>query len=132
MIGTASAANHEALRELGAAELIDYSEQDFVEALGDSHPGGVDAVLDLVGGDALERSPEVLTDGGRIASVSQPAENVRYVFVRPDSGQLAHLGSLADSGELNVSLAETLPSRRPPARTSCSSRAASRARSPSR
>jgi len=108
VIGTASAANHEALRELGAAELIDYSEQDFVEALGDSHPGGVDAVLDLVGGDALERSPEVLADGGRIASVSQPAENVRYVFVRPDSGQLAQLGSLADSGKLKVSLAETL------------------------
>jgi len=108
VIGTASAANHDAVRELGAADLIDYSEQDVVKAVRDSHPGGVDAVLDLVGGEALERSPEVLGDGGRIASVSQPAEKVRYLFVRPDSGQLAHLGSLADSGELKVSLAETL------------------------
>ncbi len=108
VIGTASAANHDAVRELGAAEVIDYSDQDFVDRVRISYPGGVDAVLDLVGGDTLERSAEVLADGGRIASVRQPGENVGYLFARPDSGQLAHLGSLADSGQLEVSLAETL------------------------
>ncbi|MDQ3720198.1 MAG: NADP-dependent oxidoreductase [Actinomycetota bacterium] len=108
VIGTARAANHDAVRDLGAAEVIDYSEQDVADVVRASHPAGVDAVLDLVGGEALERSPELLADGGRIASVSQPAENVRYLFVRPDSQQLAHLGSLADSGQLRVSLAETL------------------------
>ncbi len=62
VIGTASEANHEALRAFGA-EPVEYGEglADRVRALA---PGGVDVVVDFVGG-VLETTLAVLKEGGR-------------------------------------------------------------------
>ena len=118
VIATASAANHDFLRDLGAADAIDYNERDFADAVCESHPDGVDHVLDLVGGDTLERSAAVLRPRGRAASVLVPqgpgalAENdidFSYVFVRPDAGQLTAIAGLVDEGEVRVQVQEALP-----------------------
>jgi NADPH2:quinone reductase len=115
-IGTASAANHDYLRELGAVECIDYREQDVVEAVRAAHPDGVDAVFDLVGGEALARSVELLRRGGRVVSVSEPPDpaafeqqgvSASYVFVLPDGDELRALAALAETGELRVNLEQT-------------------------
>ena len=107
VIGTASAANLDRVRSLGAAEALDYAAGPVSEQL--SEP--VDAVLDLVGGDALADAPRQVKDPSRIASVIE-ADTVlelggRYVFVRPDRDGLAALTELVEDGRLRVDVAET-------------------------
>lgn len=64
VIATASARNHDYLRELGADEVIDYTRTRFEDVVKD-----VDVVIDTVDGDTLTRSPAVLRDGGRLVSL---------------------------------------------------------------
>jgi NADPH:quinone reductase-like Zn-dependent oxidoreductase len=45
IIATASARNHAYLYELGASEVIDYTQTDMVAAVRATHPEGIDAVL---------------------------------------------------------------------------------------
>ena len=57
--------------ELGAANAINYREQDFAEAVKDITGGrGVDIVLDMVGGDYLARNLACLKDDGRHVSIA--------------------------------------------------------------
>ncbi|NRG41874.1 NAD(P)H-quinone oxidoreductase [Rathayibacter sp. VKM Ac-2835] len=59
----------DACRALGADILIDYREQDFVERIAVETDGGVDVILDPVGGDYLARDVEALALGGRIVFI---------------------------------------------------------------
>ena len=65
VITTASAANHDYVRALGADEVIDYRSQDFARLV-----SGCDAVFDTVGGEVTARSFAVLRPGGRLASIA--------------------------------------------------------------
>jgi NADPH:quinone reductase-like Zn-dependent oxidoreductase len=111
VIGTASTANHDFLRSLGAEPVV-YGDglSDRVRGLA---PDGVDAVLDFVGGDALAISPEVVKRADRIVSVVDGATAVGFggmwVFVRPDPEGLARLAALMDSGKLRADIARTFP-----------------------
>ena len=70
------------------------------------------AALDLVGGDALTVTPDLLAPQGRWASVvdaSVRERGGRYVFVRPDPHDLSALAGLADDGRLTVAVAKTFP-----------------------
>ena len=111
VIGTASEANHDHLRALGA-EPVAYGEG-LVERVRSVAPEGVTAVLDLVGGEALDASPQLLREGGRLASVVDPGRvqklGGRYWFVRPDAGDLAVLCGLVDEGRLAVHVERTFP-----------------------
>ena len=112
VVGTASPKNHEMLRSLGVSEVIDYNDGPVSKQL--SAP--VDAVLDLVGGDALEDAPRQTDDSSRIVSIVD-AQTVlglggRYVFVRPEREHLDALAALADEGKLRVDVAEKLPLER--------------------
>lgn len=61
----------DALRELGAAEVICFHDTDFVEACATLTQGrGVDVVLDIVGGDYVRRNLQALAFGGRHVSLS--------------------------------------------------------------
>jgi NADPH:quinone reductase-like Zn-dependent oxidoreductase len=56
-------------RRLGAEEVYDSQAADVISALHADHPGGVDAVLDLVSGpDPIRRDAEVIQPGGRLVS----------------------------------------------------------------
>ncbi|WP_426243559.1 NADP-dependent oxidoreductase [Nocardioides sp. LHG3406-4] len=107
VIGTASAANHEWLKELGADEVLDYAAGPISEQLDDR----VDAVVDLIGGDALEDAPNQVRDGSRVVSVIDAdrvlGQGGHYVFVRPSRENLAALTELVESGQLKVAVAET-------------------------
>jgi len=118
VIATASAANHDYVKSLGADQVIDYTQRDFVEVIRSQHPEGIDRVFDTVGGDVQTRSADALRIGGRLISIlaftreeelRAKGVDCRYVFVRPEGGHLARLAKLADAGKLKVTLAATLP-----------------------
>jgi NADPH:quinone reductase-like Zn-dependent oxidoreductase len=118
VIATGSERNHEFLRSIGAAETIDYNAVDFVDAVRQSHPDGVDAVADFAGGDTLDRSVAVLRHHGRASSILVPAApdsfaerqiEFHYVFVRPDAAQLIEIAALIDAGDVRVQVSEELP-----------------------
>ncbi|MEB3368966.1 NADP-dependent oxidoreductase [Saccharopolyspora mangrovi] len=133
---TARAENAEALRELGADEVIDYRTTEFTDVLAD-----YDVVLDSLGGANLEKSLTVLKPGGLAISVVGPPDpafaaqlgrpvvkpvlallsrkirkqaeklGVRYsfFFMRANGAQLAELARLYDNGTLRPVLDRTFP-----------------------
>ncbi|MNS22158.1 Zinc-type alcohol dehydrogenase-like protein [compost metagenome] len=66
---TASAANADLVRSLGADVVIDYKTEDFAQAL-----SGYDVVLNSLDAETLERSVEVLKPGGKLISISGPPD----------------------------------------------------------
>lgn len=60
---------------LGAEEVYDTKAVEVIGALRASHPGGVDAVLDLINGkDAIRRDAEILKAGGDLVSTLYAAD----------------------------------------------------------
>ncbi len=106
VITTASAANIDYLRGLGADEIIDYNAQDFTEIVSEC-----DAVFETVGGDVAQRSFAVLKPGGRaafIASGPQSPESPRddVQSLRPAVGRdrphLERIVDLFEAGAIRV------------------------------
>ena len=127
---TASAANADLVRRLGADVVIDYKTQDFSELL-----SGYDVVLNSLDGKTLEQSLKVLKPGGKLISISGPPDpafakvqglnpvirlvlrlmsaGIRrkakrrgvaysFLFMHADGGQLGKLGALIDQGSLQA------------------------------
>lgn len=118
VIATASAANHDYVRSLGAHQVIDYQQDDFVAAVRRAVPDGVDVAYDTVGGDVQQRSALAVRKGGVLVSILAFADEAavrangvepRYVFVAPNAGQLKRLAQLIERGKLKVHLAARLP-----------------------
>ncbi|MEU6928832.1 NADP-dependent oxidoreductase [Streptomyces sp. NPDC046385] len=110
VIGTASPANHAFLRELGA-EPVAYG-PGLADRVRELAPGGVDAALDFVGGEAVDVSVELLASAARLASVADHRAaglGGHYVWVRPDGAGLTTLAALADEGRLTVPVEKVLP-----------------------
>ena len=106
VITTASAANHDYLRKLGADQIIDYRTQDFTKIV-----AGCDAVFDTVGGDTVKGSFAVLRPGGRAAFIgSGPTAPVPprndVVSLRPkvgrDRAHLERIVALVTGGAVRV------------------------------
>ncbi len=100
-------------RSLGADVVIDYTKEDYVEAIVRETGGhGVDVVFDTIGGDTLTRSPDVLAQLGRVVSIVDIAipqnliqawgKNASYhfVFTRQNRGKLDELSALIERGQL--------------------------------
>ena len=116
VIGTASAAKHDLLVELGVDEAVDYRSQKFEDVV---EP--VDVVYDLIGGDVAERSLDVLRpDGIQISLPSAAAaaaveagkargRNAVGMMVEPDGDGLEELAALVRGGGLRVLVDETFP-----------------------
>lgn len=140
---TASAANADFVRGLGADVVIDYRQEDFSEML-----TGYDLVLDSLGGENLEKSLRILRPGGLAIGIAGPPDpafarrrgmnpvlrlaigtlsrkirrqakklGVRYefLFMRADGEQLAEVGALVDRGVLRSVIARTYPFEELPA-----------------
>lgn len=107
VISTASAANHDYVRSLGADQLIDYRTQDFTQLV-----SGCDAVFDTVGGDVTARSFAVLRPGGRIASVAagaRPPGNTLRPSVERRRSHLDRVSRLLTAGALRLPEIKTFP-----------------------
>lgn len=67
VVVTASSGKHEACRQLGASETIDYRTEDFAERLADITGGrGADVIVDFVGAPYFERNVQSLSVDGRL------------------------------------------------------------------
>jgi putative PIG3 family NAD(P)H quinone oxidoreductase len=73
-----------ACERLGAARAVDYHHDDFVEAIRKATGGeGVDVVLDIVGGDYLQRNLACLRMNGRLVQIGLMSESKSTVDLRP-------------------------------------------------
>jgi NADPH:quinone reductase-like Zn-dependent oxidoreductase len=81
VITTTSAANADYVRGLGADEVIDYTAQDFTNAV-----SNCDAVFDTVGGAVAQKSFAVLKPGGRAAFIASGPQ-----APKPDRGDVTAL-----------------------------------------
>jgi NADPH:quinone reductase-like Zn-dependent oxidoreductase len=113
VIATASTANQDFLKQLGADVAIDYTKQKFEDVAKD-----VDVVLDSIGRDTLARSYGVVKKGGIIVSlVARPKESelekhgIRgaALSVEPNSEELAEIGKLIDDKKIKVIVSQTFP-----------------------
>jgi NADPH:quinone reductase-like Zn-dependent oxidoreductase len=122
VITTARARDHEFVRSLGADETIDFTTEDYVEAVARLTGGeGVNVVFDTIGGDALTRSPLALAELGRVVSLVDVAQSqnlieawgknaaYHFVFTRQNRGKLDSLTRLVERGLVKPVLGATLP-----------------------
>jgi NADPH:quinone reductase-like Zn-dependent oxidoreductase len=113
VIATASTANQDFLKQLGADVAIDYTKQKFEDVA-----KNVDVVLDSIGRDTLARSYGVVKKGGIIVSlVARPDQfelekhEIRgdALSVDPNSEELAEIGKLIDDKKIKVIVSQTFP-----------------------
>jgi NADPH:quinone reductase-like Zn-dependent oxidoreductase len=112
VIATASAANLDLVRRLGADEVIDYNAARFEDELQD-----LDVVLDTVGGEITDRSWGVLRPGGMLVVIAgtPDTDTASARGVRTSGTQapevtrpiLAKLAGLVESGDLDPQVGAT-------------------------
>jgi NADPH:quinone reductase len=103
-----SAEKCEACRRLGADVAVNYKEEDFVAATKAATDGkGADVVLDMVGGDYIERNYEAAAVEGRVVQIAfQGSPKATVDFRRIMLKRLTHTGStlrarsVADKGAI--------------------------------
>jgi NADPH:quinone reductase-like Zn-dependent oxidoreductase len=134
---TASAANLDFVRELGADTAIDYRSQDFEELL-----SGYDLVLDSLGGENLKKSLRVLKPGGKAIGIAGPPDpafargaglnpvvrliitglsagirrrakklgvSYEFLFMRASGDQLRKITALIDDGAMHPVVGQVFP-----------------------
>jgi NADPH:quinone reductase-like Zn-dependent oxidoreductase len=113
VVATASAQDIGFVRCLGAATVIDHRAERFEAVARD-----IDAVVDLVGGEAQSRSFAVLKRGGRLVSaVSEPdaalagqaGVKAGFFLVDVTTERLRPIAELLGSGKLRVTVGSVLP-----------------------
>jgi NADPH:quinone reductase-like Zn-dependent oxidoreductase len=116
VITTASFRNHSFVKSLGADEAIDYTSMPFEEAT-----GGIDVVLDALGGDYIDRSLKTMNPGATIVSlpssrntqVAAKAEALGMkgisMMVKSNGRDMQALARLLESGEIKSHIAQIFP-----------------------
>ncbi|PZR72813.1 MAG: NADPH:quinone reductase [Chthoniobacterales bacterium] len=113
VIATASTANQDLLKQLGADVAIDYTTTKFEDVAKD-----VDVVLDPIGRDTLARSYAVVKKGGIIATLVQradPAQLEKYgiravsIFSKSDAKELAEITKLIEEKKIKPVVTQVLP-----------------------
>ena len=113
VIATASTANQDLLKQLGADETVDYTKARFEDIAKD-----VDAVLDPVGKETLARSYDVVKKGGIVMSLVARPDPVELkkrgirgagISVHPDVDDLTEIAHLIDAGKVKPIVTEVLP-----------------------
>jgi NADPH:quinone reductase-like Zn-dependent oxidoreductase len=111
VIATASAANAEFVKRLGADEVIDYAMSRF-----ENDVTNVDIVFDAVGGDTVDRSWAVLKPSGRMITIAAGSEattdqRVKDAFfvVEPSQKQLVEVAVLLEAGTLKAFVGAVVP-----------------------
>ncbi|MGD0304564.1 MAG: NADP-dependent oxidoreductase [Candidatus Acidiferrales bacterium] len=113
VIAVASGKDSEFVRSLGADAVVDHKKQKFEDVA-----RNVDAVLDMVGGDVLDRSMHVLKpDGVAVTVFSPPAEELKrkygsrivFFLVEVTTERLNRITAMFDAGKLKTDVGTVLP-----------------------
>lgn len=112
VIATSSGGNADYVRSLGADEVINYQTTKFEDVVKD-----VDAVIDTVGGELIQRSLHVIRSGGKfvtIAGMVDPeAGAARDILAtsarRADASKLQQISELLQSKKLKSEVGKTFP-----------------------
>jgi NADPH:quinone reductase-like Zn-dependent oxidoreductase len=112
VIGTASGAEVERVKALGADEVIDYKTQDFTQLVHEA-----DVVADLVGGETQAKSFSVLKKGGKLISIVMPPSQelaaqhevtAQFVSSAPSHVKLDFCKPFILDGKIKPQIAETM------------------------
>ena len=107
VLTTARAGDSDYVLSLGADVAIDYESEDFVAVARGHFPDGLDLVVDMIGGETLERGYQTLRKGGRMALlVGQPdpaldqqfGVHSEFVLTVPNAERLAELSATVAAG----------------------------------
>lgn len=118
VIATATPGDEDYVRSLGAEEVVDYTSGDPIAEVRRRHPGGIDAVIDLIStGEKLLAVAAAIRDGGTLVSpLFGPDQSafpkgvtIHYIQMKPEAGDLDELGKRAASGQLHVEIGKTYP-----------------------
>jgi NADPH:quinone reductase-like Zn-dependent oxidoreductase len=110
IIGTGRERDRERVLEAGAELFVDLETERFEDVAGQ-----VDVVLDLIGGEILDRSVAVVAPGGTLVSVAAPPKisppdgRAIYFVVEPNRDQLAGLARLLQRGRLTPPVGAVRP-----------------------
>src|SRR6058998_2259702 len=113
VIATASTANQDLLKQLGADVAVDYTKQKFEEIAHD-----VDVVLDPVGRDTLARSYSVVKKDGIVVTIVARCDEAELkkheirgasLSSHPDAIELAEITKLNDDGKIKPIVTQVLP-----------------------
>ena len=111
VLAVAGERNEAYVRSLGAHAFVDYRDGDWVQAVRERFPAGVDVVLNCWGGEMKRRSPEVVRDGGRMVWITgdeqagPPMERLiagAYSGGLPRRDTLDAITRLVDAGRLRL------------------------------
>jgi len=118
VLTTVREANFEFVRSLGADVIIDYQNEDYVDAtMRETGGRGVDVMFDTIGGNTLSRSPDTLAQLGRVVTIvdtNHPQNLIQawgknasyhFVFTRQNRGKLDELSALIEHGQLQPHIA---------------------------
>lgn len=109
VVGTASEANYDFVKELGADEFVDYEQEKFEDVVKDA-----DVVFDAVGGDNPLRSVNTLKEGGRLIAIAggitdevkRLAENRKIkawpYLVRSNGDDMEQIAELMEAGTIKA------------------------------
>ncbi|HXA43266.1 MAG TPA: NADP-dependent oxidoreductase [Candidatus Solibacter sp.] len=109
VIGICSAGSFDDVRALGAAEVFDYHDAGWTDAVRDVVPGGADALFDSAGAETGQTALKALRDGARVSLVAYPMPDLSVegrgisgeAFSAASTGAtFAALGSLIEAGKL--------------------------------
>jgi NADPH:quinone reductase-like Zn-dependent oxidoreductase len=119
ILATASPANEDYVRRLGAHEIIDHRSVDIADETARRHPDGVDAVVNLaLPGDRLVELGRVIRLGGRLLNVAYPSPDpaafagrvgVDTVYGAAHPGDLDELAARALDGTLPEAISRRYP-----------------------
>ncbi|WP_090851603.1 NADP-dependent oxidoreductase [Paraliobacillus sp. PM-2] len=110
---TASEANENYVKELGADQFINYRTENFENKIDD-----FDVVFDTMGGEILDRGMKVLKPGGRIVTIAgQPNKELAKQYqveaysywLEPSGKQLDELADLLSKGIIKPQVGHTFP-----------------------
>ena len=119
VLATASKANHEAMRDLGADVTLDYRDTDVMDQiLREAGGAGVDAAFDTAGGN-VPMSTQVTRPFGRIATILPPTGDLDALYVKNqtlygtfltrEGARLREMAPLFERGQARVIVDEVLP-----------------------
>ena len=117
---TASAANTDYVRALGADVVIDYQKESYESAILSAEPQGVDMVLEaLLGDGTAEAAIRMTKSGGAVAymnneppdmpDISKRGIRAEFIHHRADGAMLSELGALYEQNMLPLPQIEMLP-----------------------